>query len=91
MKYLIITCILLIIVGCSSAQFERTSSDGTTTKIDYKYIALRKEFRNLKIDPDTGLIELGSSKSNSDELAKLLNRIMSLAEKGAAAQGIPVP
>ena len=75
---IVITCIMaLYLVGCASASYER---DGV--KIDYKVVG-KREFHNLKINPKTGLIELGDSSGDSGELVKLLNNLLELAAKGA--------
>ncbi len=84
-KYIVLLLVLFFLGGCASARYELSDSKGTKKEITYKVIG-KREFHNLRINPKTGLIELGNSAGDSGELAKLINNILELAAKGA---GVP--
>jgi len=71
----IITIILFILLvalccSCASAKYEVTLPDGTHKKISYN-VAGKRGFENLKINPETGLIEMGKAGGDAGNLAEM--------------------
>lgn len=75
---------MLALTGCASAHMERTEfrKDGTkvVTEINYNVLG-KREFHNLKINPVTGMIELGDSKGSVGDLATTLKNATEIIKK----------
>ncbi len=75
---------LLMLTSCASAHMERTvfNTDGTKIVIKINYDVLgKREFHNLKINPNTGMIELGDSKGSAGDLATALKNATEIIKK----------
>lgn len=65
----------LFLIGCASARMERivTETDGTENIVKVSYNVLgKRSFHNLKINPKTGLVELGDSKGSAGDIGAAL-------------------
>ncbi len=59
--------------------------DGTEKKITYKVVG-KREFKNVKIDPATGYIELGEAGGEAGALAETRLNLSEIAKRGV---GLP--
>ncbi len=82
MKYIVLIIAFFLCAGCASARLERTLVDGSKVVIEYDAIGARA-FKDVEIDPDTGLVKIGSSKGDEGELVELINNLLKMAAKGA--------
>ncbi len=84
MKYILILC--LFFAGCGSSYYLRKDADGRVTKIKFKALG-KREFRKVVIDPETGKVEIGSSRTSGGTAAEAM---LNFSKMGAKSMGIPI-
>ncbi len=67
----VLLILVLSFVGCASATYEVTNVDGSVNKITYRVLGAR-EFTKVRIDPKTGMVEIGKSKGEAGVLGEAL-------------------
>ncbi len=77
----VLLILVLSLVGCASATYEVTE-EGVTKKITYRVLG-KREFSDLKMNPNSGLVELGNSRADGGDTIELMKNLSELALKGA--------